>query len=198
MPSQRSRNPIKTRTLVFPRTSAQKAAALLLSRRRRDIILRRKVHIVGSIRGPFVFRIFRGEFAMLTEECLGEIRDCWLPHLTDTGLDRLIELLEKDSPYLVHGCFAKALPQGCLATHAAWNHPRTAHLNMDAGITWLHHVAGLNPATSHLIRAWDSRTTNQWELRQELLAIFHAERRRRARLARISACRSCELAAVLG
>ena len=78
----------------------------------------------------------------------------WLPNITDAGLDRLIELLEKGSPLLIHGCFT-AVPMGCLATHAAWHHPRTAHLTLDAGITWLHRVAGLNPATSHVIREWD-------------------------------------------
>ena len=42
---------------------------------------------------------------------------------------------------------------GCLATHAAWHHPETAHLTQDAGINWLHCVAHLNPATSHVIPA---------------------------------------------
>ena len=54
---------------------------------------------------------------------------------------------------------------GCLATHAAWNHPQTAHLTLDAGITWLHRVAGLNPATSHVIREWDRRGASDLGLR---------------------------------
>ncbi len=107
---------------------------------------------------------------MLSPECLHELEASWLPNLTDAGLDRLIELLEKASPLLIHGCFTRTLPMGCLATHAAWHHPRTAHLSADAGITWLHRVAGLNPATSQVIRAWDCRGMHDWEVRSELLA----------------------------
>jgi hypothetical protein len=116
---------------------------------------------------------------MLSQDCVRELRSSWLPNITDAGLDRLIELLEKASPLLIHGCFTRAVPMGCLATHVAWNHPRTAHLTLDAGITWLYHVAGLNPATSHVIRDWDCRGSDNWEVRQELLALFTAERRRR-------------------
>ena len=57
------------------------------------------------------------------------------------SLERLIEMLEKNSPLLIHGCFTKAIPMGCLATHVAWNHPRTCHLTLDAGISWLHRYA---------------------------------------------------------
>src|SRR4051812_46159170 len=97
---------------------------------------------------------------MLSSECLTELRSAWLPNLTDAGLNRIIELLETGSPLLVHGCFTKAIPMGCLATHAAWHHPRTAHLTQEAGITWLHHVACLNPATSQVLREWDRRGTH--------------------------------------
>ena len=89
---------------------------------------------------------------MLTAECLGELQGAWLPNMTDAGLDRLVDLLEKGSPFLVHGCFTRAVPMGCLASHLAWHHPETAHLTLDAGITWLHRVAGLNPATSEVLR----------------------------------------------
>jgi hypothetical protein len=116
---------------------------------------------------------------MLSQECVRELRSAWLPHVTDAGLDRLVELLEKGSPLLIHGCFTRAVPMGCLATHAAWNHPRTAHLNVDAGIVWLHHVAGLNPATSHVIREWDSRAGHDWTVRDDFLAVFKEERRDR-------------------
>jgi hypothetical protein len=116
---------------------------------------------------------------MLSPECDRELRSSWLPNITDAGLDRLIDLLEKGSPLLIHGCFTRAVPMGCLATHVAWNHPRTAHLTLDAGITWLHNVAGLNPATSHVIRHWDCRGADNWEIRRELLAVFTEERRRR-------------------
>jgi hypothetical protein len=116
---------------------------------------------------------------MLSPECLGELRTAWLPHITDTGLDRIVELLEKGSPLLIHGCFTRAVPMGCLATHIAWHHPRTRHLTLDAGITWLHHVAELNPATSHVLREWDRRGVHDLELRAELLAVLQQERRAR-------------------
>jgi hypothetical protein len=116
---------------------------------------------------------------MLSPECLGELRSAWLPNMTDTGLHRLIELLEKGSPLLIHGCFTRAVPMGCLATHVAWNHPRTQHLTVDAGISWLHQVAGLNPATSQVLRAWDRRGMRDLELCRDLLALFREEARRR-------------------
>jgi hypothetical protein len=99
--------------------------------------------------------------------------------MTESGLDRLIDLLEKGSPLLVHGCFTRAIPMGCLATHVAWNHPRTAHLTVDAGINWLHRVAGLNPATSYVIREWDSRGTDNWEVRTDFLAALKEYRETR-------------------
>jgi hypothetical protein len=113
---------------------------------------------------------------MLNPECVQELRAAWLPNMTDNGLDRLIDLLEKGSPLLIHGCFSRVVPMGCLATHAAWNHPRTAHLTVDAGICWLHHIAGLNPATSHVIREWDRRGAQDFEMRSDLLELFRAER----------------------
>jgi hypothetical protein len=116
---------------------------------------------------------------MLSTQCVHELETAWLPNLTDQGLERLIGLLEKASPLLIHGCFTRAVPMGCLATHAAWNHPTTAHLNLEAGITWLHRVAGLNPATSYVIREWDTRGSRDWEMRSELLAVFRQERERR-------------------
>ena len=116
---------------------------------------------------------------MLSQECLRELRSSWLPNVTDAGLDRLIDLLQKGSPLLVHGCFTRAVPIGCLATHVGWHHPQTAHLTLDAGITWLHRVAGLNPATSHVIREWDCRGSQNWDVRSELLSEFLQERERR-------------------
>jgi hypothetical protein len=121
---------------------------------------------------------------MLTRESIVELRSSWLPNMTDCGLDRLIELLEADSPFLTHGCFTRAVPIGCLATHLAWNHPLTSHLTQDAGISWLHRVAGLNPATSRVIRDWDSCAKDSyemWQMRGELLAILQEERSRRGR-----------------
>jgi hypothetical protein len=116
---------------------------------------------------------------MLSAECARELRSAWLPNLTDAALDRLIEMLTKGSPFLIHGCFTKTTPMGCLASHAAWHHPRTAHMTQDAGITWLHAVAGLNPATSHVLREWDGRGPNDRDLRAELLELFRKERQAR-------------------
>ena len=109
---------------------------------------------------------------MLSQECVQELQTAWFPNVTDSGLDRIIELLEKGSPLLIHGSFTRAVPMGCLATHIAWNHPHTAHLTMDAGICWLHSVAGLNPATSHVVREWDRACNNHFEIRADLLEAF--------------------------
>jgi len=117
---------------------------------------------------------------MLSHECLHELRTAWLPHATDAGLNRVIELLEKASPLLIHGCFSRAVPMGCLATHLAWHHPRSAHLTQDAGIMWLHHVAGLNPATSHVLRDWDRAGLADVELRFALLDLLRQEKARRS------------------
>jgi hypothetical protein len=117
---------------------------------------------------------------MLSAECLGELRSQWLPNISETGLQRLLDLLQKGSPLLISGCFTRAVPMGCLASHIAWNHPRTAHLTIDAGITWLHHVAGLNPATSHVLREWDRRGAADLTLRCDLVAELKAELRSRA------------------
>lgn len=117
---------------------------------------------------------------MLTPECLGELRMAWLPHVTDFALGRLIELLDKDSPLLISGSFTRAIPQGCLASHVAWNHPETEHLCIDAGITWLSRVARLNPATSHLLREWDLRGAADLAFRKALLRELEAERQLRA------------------
>jgi hypothetical protein len=116
---------------------------------------------------------------MLSQECLHELKQSWVPNMTDTGLDRIIELLEKGSPLLIHGSFTRAVPMGCLATQIAWNHPRTAHLTLDAGICWLNRVACLNPATSAVIREWDRCGASDYEMRADLIAVFKEERRGR-------------------
>ncbi len=117
---------------------------------------------------------------MMSAPCLNELRDGWFPHATDAGLDRLIQLLESGSPLLIHGAFTRALPMGCLATHLAWHHPVTADLSQEAGIMWLSRVAGLNPATSHVIRAWDCGGQDDWDLRTEILDACRQERTERA------------------
>jgi hypothetical protein len=112
---------------------------------------------------------------MLSPQSVSELRSAWLPNITDTGLNRLIDLLDKGSPLLISGCFTKAIPMGCLASHVAWNHPQTARHTIDAGITWLHKVACLNPATSSLLREWDMRGVNDLDLRDSLLRELRAE-----------------------
>lgn len=117
---------------------------------------------------------------MSLKPCLDELLQSWFPHTTDAGLDRIIELLGKGSPLLIHGTFTKAMPQGCLASHIAWNHPETADRHQEAGVLWLTRVAKLNPATSEVIQAWDQHGMSDWELRCELLEAFQAEKARRA------------------
>ena len=106
---------------------------------------------------------------MSTTEPLAEFRASWLPHVTDGGLSRIVELLEKASPLLIHGTFTRALPMGCLASHIAWNHPRTCRFDHEAGVMWLAKVAGLNPATSAVILAWDRHGSGDFALRSALL-----------------------------
>jgi hypothetical protein len=110
---------------------------------------------------------------------LAEFRTAWLPNVTDAGLVRVIELLEKASPLLIHGAFTRAIPMGCLASHIAWQHPATAHLQIEAGVEWLTRVARLNPATSGVILEWDRLGVHDWELRDALLAACREERVRR-------------------
>jgi hypothetical protein len=112
---------------------------------------------------------------VLSPETLAELRAAWLPNMTDSGLERLLSLLEKGSPLLISGCFTKAIPMGCLASQIAWNHPATEHLNIDAGITWLHQIANLNPATSAVLRDWDRRGARDFDLRADLIAELRRE-----------------------
>ncbi len=116
---------------------------------------------------------------MLSQAFREELETTWLPHVTDRGLDRLIELLEKNSPLLIRGSFTRALPQGCLATQIAWHHPRTEHLLHEAGVVWLTKVVGMNPAVSRVIRDWDSCGPCDWEIRSGLLELLQDHRRTR-------------------
>lgn len=125
---------------------------------------------------------------MLSQECLRELETSWLPNLTDAGLDRLIDLLEGDSPLLIHGSFTRVVPMGCLATHAAWHHPKTAHLTLEAGVCWLSQIARLNPATSHVIREWDRSGEFDFDVRADLLAAFKEHRRQRTETAEPANC----------
>jgi len=113
---------------------------------------------------------------MLTGEFVRELRTSWLPNVSDAGLNRVIELLEKGSPLLVHGRFTGVLPMGCLASHIGWHHPDVAHRTGDAGILWLTRIARLNPATSHVIRSWDCLGPRDWAFRNELTELLRDER----------------------
>ena len=116
---------------------------------------------------------------MLSTDALAELQKDWFPHITDSGLDRLVELLEKRSPFLIHGSFTRAVPMGCLATQIAWHHPKTSCLTQEAGISWLATVAGLNPASSRVIRDWDADARHDPETVQNLLDLFRNEQSRR-------------------
>jgi hypothetical protein len=109
-----------------------------------------------------------------------EFQGDWLPHVTDEGLSRLFDLLEKSSPLLIHGAFSRVVPMGCLASHIAWNHPATCRLQHEAGVVWLTKVAGLNPATSALVVEWDREGRGNFNLRSRILAACLEERSRRA------------------
>jgi len=116
---------------------------------------------------------------MSISSSLMEFRESWLPHISNSGLSRLVGLLESRSPLLIHGTFTRACAMGCLATHIAWHHPRTEQLNEEAGIIWLTKVAHLNPATSQVIIDWDRNGPNDWELRNLLLSSCREELDRR-------------------
>lgn len=116
---------------------------------------------------------------MPTLDPIAEFRERWLPHVTTDGLARVIELLEKGSPLLIHGAFTGALPMGCLASHIAWNHPRTCRYQHEAGVMWLAKVARLNPATSAVVLAWDRHGVADYTLRNDLLRACRDEQRRR-------------------
>jgi hypothetical protein len=134
---------------------------------------------------------------MSIHEPVAEFRATWLPHVTDAGLSRLIELLDKASPLLIHGTFTRAVPMGCLASHIAWNHPRTCQYQHEAGIMWLAKVAGLNPATSTVILAWDRYGAGDFELRTALLEACRDEQAtRRERDSGGAECRAEARAAV--
>jgi len=112
---------------------------------------------------------------MLSAQSLSEFETRWLPHVTERGLNRLIELLESGSPLLIHGAFTKACAMGCLATHIAWHHPVTKSTTEEAGVLWLTRVAGLNPATSAVILEWDRAGAGDWHLRSRLLTACRRE-----------------------
>ena len=118
---------------------------------------------------------------MPTTDPVAEFRAAWLPHVTDSGLSRITDLLEKASPLLIHGAFTRAVPMGCLASHIGWNHPQTCHFDHEAGVMWLAKVAALNPATSAVILAWDRHGAGDFALRAALLEACRDEQDARRR-----------------
>lgn len=108
-----------------------------------------------------------------------EFQAVWLPNISTSGLDRLIELLSARSPLLIAGMFTRAMPMGCLASHIAWHHPVTEHKHEDAGICWLSRVAKLNPATSRVILEWDHGGIHDFDLLDDLVSLCQSEREAR-------------------
>ena len=106
---------------------------------------------------------------------MSEFRSAWLPNVSSAGLSRLIDLLQSGSPLLIRGAFTRAIPMGCLASHIAWNHPATQHLDIEAGAYWLTRIAGLNPATSAVVLAWDRDGIHDRELCYQLLTACREE-----------------------
>ena len=112
---------------------------------------------------------------------LTEFRTAWLPNVSDSGLSRLVGLLESGSPMLIRGAFTRAVPMGCLASHIGWNHPGTRHVaDEEAGILWLTRVARLNPATSAVVLAWDREGPLDRDLLAGLLSACRDEQARRS------------------
>ena len=50
---------------------------------------------------------------MASHYAVAEFRDSWLPHVSNAGLRRLIDLLGKANPLLIHGAFTRSVPMGC-------------------------------------------------------------------------------------
>lgn len=117
---------------------------------------------------------------MASNTAVTEFRAAWLPHVTDDGLRRLVDLLGKGNPLLIHGAFTRLMPMGCLASHIAWNHPKTRDLDHEAGVVWLSKVAGLNPALSAVILAWDRAGNADLDLRADLYEACIAEQAQRS------------------
>lgn len=117
----------------------------------------------------------------LTESFTRELEHHWFPGTPNSALDHLLRLLETASPLLVHGCFTRVPPQGCIATQIAWHHEKTARLGQDAGIIWLDQIAKLNPISSVVLSTWDMLGSQDVGLRHALMEQFRTERRRRSR-----------------
>jgi hypothetical protein len=129
---------------------------------------------------------------MGTKASAFEFRTNWLPHVTNAGLNRLIDLLKTGSPLLIHGTFTQACGMGCLATHIGWHHPSTTHFNEEAGVRWLTKVAGMNPATSKVVLEWDRSNRADWQFRAELLHLCQEERESRSAGDELHPTKSCQ------
>ena len=114
----------------------------------------------------------------LSMEARRELEQHWLPNLSDWGLARLADMLDRGDPMLIRHNWAAARAMGCLATHAGWNHEETEHLGDSAGREWLARVAGIPLCRSYVVRDWDfagSDPYRLWELRGELVRLFREE-----------------------
>jgi hypothetical protein len=117
---------------------------------------------------------------MLEERFIDELRSSWFPNLTDKGLNQWIRLIEKDSPMLIQRGFSIAGAMGCLASHAAWHHPATSHLESDAaGSDWLLNVVGIHHSASAVISKWDRDFDLDGENRSQFVRLLRDERQRR-------------------
>ncbi len=114
---------------------------------------------------------------MFSPEFVVEFRSLWLPQMSTSGLRKLIQLLQENSPGLVHGAFTDYQGGGCLATHAGWNHPATAGSGPSAGTEWLLLLKNAG-SLSRVICEWDMvrpYDTRYPECRQHLLALLREE-----------------------
>jgi hypothetical protein len=115
---------------------------------------------------------------VLSSQARRELEQRWLPNLTDAALQRLIDLLGRGDPRLIQRNWSDAGVRGCLATHVAWNDPRTERLGDYAGAMWLQRVAGVPNETSTVVRDWDLAAHDpweSWELRGDLLRLLREE-----------------------
>jgi len=83
---------------------------------------------------------------MLSNECLNEFRNV-APEHDGPRLDRLIGPSRKGQPLLIHGSFARAVPQAASLRKSPGTIPSPPS-NHGSRHLLAHKVAGLNPATS--------------------------------------------------
>ena len=62
---------------------------------------------------------------MLPADFVHELRTAWLPNVSDAGLERVIDLLEKGSPLLLSGRFTGAAAMGSFQSRSIPVSPAT-------------------------------------------------------------------------